>query len=104
MGETVCSLSISRLSSLLARGEVSPVEVTEAMLTRIKERDGELNTYITVDEAGARAMAREAEAMLAPGRGHPADGGAPGPERRHGHPGLEDHLWLPHPGEFHPPL
>jgi aspartyl-tRNA(Asn)/glutamyl-tRNA(Gln) amidotransferase subunit A len=74
MTEPLYSLSISRLSSLLARGEVSPVEVTEAMLTRIKERDGELNTYITVDEAGARAMAQEAATRLARGEATPLTG------------------------------
>jgi aspartyl-tRNA(Asn)/glutamyl-tRNA(Gln) amidotransferase subunit A len=64
MGDGLPSLSISRLAPLLARSEVSPVEVTEALLTRIRERNPELNAYITVDEAGARAMAREAEARL----------------------------------------
>jgi aspartyl-tRNA(Asn)/glutamyl-tRNA(Gln) amidotransferase subunit A len=62
-------LSISQLAPLLAAGEVSPEEVTEALLTRIKARDGELNTYITVDEAGARAMAAEAAARLKRGEG-----------------------------------
>ena len=62
------------MGPLLAKGEVSPVEVTEAMLTRIKARDGELNTYITVDEAGARAMAQEAGARLARGEATPLTG------------------------------
>jgi aspartyl-tRNA(Asn)/glutamyl-tRNA(Gln) amidotransferase subunit A len=74
MGEAFHSLTISSLGSLLARGEVSAVEVTEAMLARIKERDGELNTYITVDEAGARAMAQEAAARLARGEATPLTG------------------------------
>ena len=74
MGEPIHSLSLSRLAARLARGEVSAVEVTEAMLTRIKARDGELNTYITVDEAGARAMAQEAAAMLARGEATPLTG------------------------------
>ena len=74
MGEPIHSLSHSRLAAMLARGEVSPVEVTEAVLARIKERDGELNTYITVDEAGARAMAQEAAAMLARGEATPLTG------------------------------
>ena len=64
MAEPLYSLSISRLGPLLAVGAVSPQELTEALLTRIKARDGELNTYITVDEAGARAMATEAAARL----------------------------------------
>ena len=74
MGEPLYSLSLSRLASRLARGEVSAVEVTEAMLTRIKERDGELNTYITVDKAGARAMAQEAAALLSRGSATPLTG------------------------------
>ena len=79
MGEPFYSLSISQLAPLLAAGEVSPQEVTEALLTRIKERDGELNTYITVDEAGARAMAQEAAAALQARRGHAAHRHSPGP-------------------------
>ena len=73
MTEPFC-LTISRLASLLTRGEVSPLEVTEAVLARIRARDGELNTYITVDEPGARAMAREAAAMLARGEATPLTG------------------------------
>ena len=74
VGEPVYSLTISRLADLMARGEVSPPEVTDALLTRIQARDGELNTYITVDEAGARAMAREAAARLARGDATPLTG------------------------------
>jgi len=74
MGEPIHSLSISKLAPLLASGEVSPQEVTEAFLTRIKARDGELNTFITVDEPGARAMAQEAAAILARGEATPLTG------------------------------
>jgi aspartyl-tRNA(Asn)/glutamyl-tRNA(Gln) amidotransferase subunit A len=74
MGEPIHSLSISKLTPLLASGEVSPQEVTEAFLTRIKERDGELNTFISVDEAGARAMAKEAATRLKLGEATPLTG------------------------------
>jgi hypothetical protein len=74
MGGPVYSLSISQLAPLLARGEVSPLEVTEALLARIQERDGELNTYITVDAAGARGMAQEAAARLRQGEATPLTG------------------------------
>jgi aspartyl-tRNA(Asn)/glutamyl-tRNA(Gln) amidotransferase subunit A len=74
MTEPLYSLSISELAPLLARGEVSPVEVTVRLLARIKERDGELNAYLTVDETGALAQAREAEARLARGEGAPLTG------------------------------
>ena len=104
MTEPLYSLSISRLASLLARGEVSPLEVTEAMLTRIKARDGELNTYITVDEAGARAMAQEAAAMLARGEATPLTGIPLALKDVMVTRGLQNHLRLPHPGKFHSPL
>ncbi|HZE20890.1 MAG TPA: amidase family protein, partial [Desulfobaccales bacterium] len=74
MGEALYSLSISELGARLARGEVSAAAVTEALLTRIRERDGELNTYITVDETGARAMAREANARWQQGTATPLTG------------------------------
>ena len=64
MAEPLYSMSISRLAPLLARGEVSPVEVTEQLLARIKEQDRKLNAYITVDDAGALSQARAAEARL----------------------------------------
>jgi aspartyl-tRNA(Asn)/glutamyl-tRNA(Gln) amidotransferase subunit A len=64
MTEPLFSLSISKLGPLLARGEVSPVEVTARLLERIKERNGELNAYLTVDEAGALEQAKAAEARL----------------------------------------
>ncbi len=69
MTEPLYSMSISRLAPLLARREVSPVEVTAALLARIKERNGELNAYLTVDESGALEQAREAEARLGRGEG-----------------------------------
>ena len=67
-------MSISRLAPLLARREVSPVEVTAALLERIKDRNGELNAYLTVDESGALEQAREAEARLGRGEGSPLTG------------------------------
>jgi aspartyl-tRNA(Asn)/glutamyl-tRNA(Gln) amidotransferase subunit A len=74
MGKPIHSLSISKLAPLLASGEVSPQEVTEACLTRIKTRDAELNTFITVDESGARAMAQEAAAIFKRGEATPLTG------------------------------
>ncbi|MFZ5449211.1 MAG: Asp-tRNA(Asn)/Glu-tRNA(Gln) amidotransferase subunit GatA [Thermodesulfobacteriota bacterium] len=74
MAEPLYSLSISRLAPLLAAGEVSPEEVTEALLSRIEERDAELNTYITVDKAGARAMAHEAGVRIKRGEATPLTG------------------------------
>ncbi|MBM4273894.1 MAG: Asp-tRNA(Asn)/Glu-tRNA(Gln) amidotransferase subunit GatA [Deltaproteobacteria bacterium] len=69
MTEPFYSLSISQLAPLLARGEVSPVEVTEQFLERIGQRNQEINAYLTVDADGARAQARDAEARLRRGEG-----------------------------------
>jgi aspartyl-tRNA(Asn)/glutamyl-tRNA(Gln) amidotransferase subunit A len=74
MTEPFYRLSISRLAPLLARGEVSPLEVTEQLLERIRQRNGELNAYLTVAADGARAQAQEAEARLRRGEGTPLTG------------------------------
>ncbi len=67
MTEALYSLSISGLAPLLARREISPVEVTEQFLARIAAHDKEINAYLTVDEAGALTQARAAEDRLAKG-------------------------------------
>ncbi len=69
MTEPWHGMSISELAPRLARREVSPVEVTAQLLQRIRERDGELHAYLLLDEAGAMAQAREAEARLGRGEG-----------------------------------
>jgi Asp-tRNA(Asn)/Glu-tRNA(Gln) amidotransferase A subunit family amidase len=45
----------------IAAGSLSPVELLDGVLDRIRSRDGELHAYLLVDEDGARAAAREAE-------------------------------------------
>jgi aspartyl-tRNA(Asn)/glutamyl-tRNA(Gln) amidotransferase subunit A len=74
MTDALYSLSISELAPLLARREVSPVEVTEQLLERIERLDGALHAYLTVDGAGARAQAKEAEARLGQGEATPLTG------------------------------
>ena len=61
-------LSATELAELLRTGEVSPVEATEAYLSRIEQVDPALNSYITVTADQARAEARQAEAEIAAGR------------------------------------
>ncbi|MDP6563819.1 MAG: amidase family protein [Alphaproteobacteria bacterium] len=67
-----CWLPAIELATLIAAGETSPVEVVEAVLSRIDASQPGLNAFITVCHDGALAAAREAEAALA--RGDP-----PGP-------------------------
>jgi aspartyl-tRNA(Asn)/glutamyl-tRNA(Gln) amidotransferase subunit A len=46
------------LAALYRSGEVSPVEATAAVMTRLGEVNGVLNAVVTLDEAGAAASAR----------------------------------------------
>ena len=61
------SLSITELSTLLSKGEVSPVEVTNAYLSLIEQLDSELNAYITLAAEPALAAARMAEETIRTG-------------------------------------
>jgi aspartyl-tRNA(Asn)/glutamyl-tRNA(Gln) amidotransferase subunit A len=62
MAVDATELTIARARAEMAAGALSPVELTEAVLARVAERNGELNAYLHVDEEGARAQARAAEA------------------------------------------
>ncbi len=60
-------LTIKELSALLARRELSPVELVDRMLERIADLDPRINSYITVTADLAREQARQAERELADG-------------------------------------
>ena len=57
-------LLVSRLSALIERREVSPVEVTEAYLRHIDETEPRLNAFITRMDDRATESARHAEAEI----------------------------------------
>jgi aspartyl-tRNA(Asn)/glutamyl-tRNA(Gln) amidotransferase subunit A len=59
--------TIHELAPRIERGEVSPVELTQEMLERIKAVDDRLHTFITLDPERALAQARAAEVEI--GRG-----------------------------------
>jgi aspartyl-tRNA(Asn)/glutamyl-tRNA(Gln) amidotransferase subunit A len=61
-------LTITELAEKLRAREVSPVEVTEAHLTRIAKINPRLNAYITVTADLAREQARTAEAEIQHGQ------------------------------------
>lgn len=56
--------SIAELAPRLATGDLSPVDVTEAVLARIDQHDERLNAYITVMADAARHAARAAESAI----------------------------------------
>jgi aspartyl-tRNA(Asn)/glutamyl-tRNA(Gln) amidotransferase subunit A len=60
--------SLSEVSDLVSRRQVSPVELTRLMLDRIGSLGSPLNAWVTVLEDRAMAEARTAEAEIAAGR------------------------------------
>ena len=60
--------SVAELATLIARREVSPVEVTESFLDRIGTFDQQLRAFITITAEHARAQAKRAEAEVVAGR------------------------------------
>src|SRR6266704_5841373 len=64
----VAFLTIAELGSLYRKREVSPVEVTRALLARIAAHDDKLHSFLLVTEAAALAEAAEAERELMEGK------------------------------------
>jgi amidase len=60
--------TITEVAGRLASREISPVELTQAMLDRIAALDGELKSYATVMAEQALVAARAAETEIAAGR------------------------------------
>ncbi len=63
-GSQLAYLSLAEAATLIAKRELSPVELTQAMLGRISALDPKLHSYYTVFSAEALAAAREAEAQI----------------------------------------
>ena len=63
----VCALTIAEASRLIARKELSPVEVLSAHLERIEDTDGKLNSFITLMRDESIAAARRSERVVRAG-------------------------------------
>ncbi|MGH2461844.1 MAG: amidase [Chloroflexota bacterium] len=61
-------MTIGAIAPLIRQREVSPVEVTDAVLARIDRLNPVLNAFITVTAEAARQAARDAEKEIASGR------------------------------------
>lgn len=59
--EQLCYTPATELTSQIRRGHLSPVEVVDAFLERIDQRNGEINAYVTVIEDEARQAAKAVE-------------------------------------------
>ena len=67
MDDALAFAPIAELATLIRRGELSPLELTELYLERIERYDPALNAYLAVTAARARAQARAAEVQIAAG-------------------------------------
>jgi aspartyl-tRNA(Asn)/glutamyl-tRNA(Gln) amidotransferase subunit A len=67
-GDDLCFLGIAEAGRLFKARKLSPVELTQAFLARIKKLDSQVDSFITVTEELALKQAREAEAEIASGR------------------------------------
>jgi len=74
MGTPLWQLTIHEAAKLLRKGEITSVELTEAVLRRIEETDRVLNAFITVTADLGLEQAREADRILAAGKGTPLTG------------------------------
>jgi aspartyl-tRNA(Asn)/glutamyl-tRNA(Gln) amidotransferase subunit A len=61
---TLASASLASLAARIKKKEISPVEVTEAVLDRIAAVDGKVKAYVTVTADEARLAAKEAESAI----------------------------------------
>jgi aspartyl-tRNA(Asn)/glutamyl-tRNA(Gln) amidotransferase subunit A len=62
VGLDVTALTAHQCRELLARGQVSAVELIQSYLDRIASVDGDVQAYLAVDEAGALRAARSVDA------------------------------------------
>jgi Asp-tRNA(Asn)/Glu-tRNA(Gln) amidotransferase A subunit family amidase len=67
MSDEPCLASAVELARTIREGERSPVEVVEAHLDRIEERDGPINAFVTVTGDHALEAAEEAERAVESG-------------------------------------
>ena len=66
--------TLSELSAMLEAGDVTSVKLTEHFLKRIKDHDGELNSFITITEEQALKAAAEADKKRKAGNAGPLTG------------------------------
>jgi len=66
--------TLSELSAMLEAGDVTSVQLTEHFLQRIKEHDGEINSFVTVTEEQALKAATAADEQRKAGNAGPLTG------------------------------
>ena len=66
---SAADLSIAEAQAQLASGDLSSVELTEAVLARASMTEAQLHSFLHIDHAGARAAAEAADSKIADGTG-----------------------------------
>ncbi len=66
--DTLTLRPLSDVARLIASKDLSPVALTEAVLSAIRQKDEYLNAYVVVDHEGARKAASEAEGEILKGQ------------------------------------
>jgi aspartyl-tRNA(Asn)/glutamyl-tRNA(Gln) amidotransferase subunit A len=66
--------SLKQFSQMLAKKEISSVELTQAFLSRIDALNPSINAYITLDKNKTLAQAKAADARIAAGKVEPLTG------------------------------
>ena len=64
-------LGVCQAAEGLAGKKFSSVELTQAVIDRVREKDGEIGAYLTFDEEGALASAKAADEARAAGKVSP---------------------------------
>ena len=64
-------LGVRQAAEGLAAKKFSSVELTQAVIDRVREKDGEIGAYLTFDEEGALAAAKAADEVRAAGNDSP---------------------------------
>ncbi len=60
MPEPIHALTAEQLHACYAQGDLSPLQVTEAILQRAEQLDGQLNAFVIIDRTGALKQAQAA--------------------------------------------
>ncbi|WP_406763041.1 amidase family protein, partial [Candidatus Clostridium helianthi] len=66
--DTLCTMPATELAAAVRSKQVSPVEVTDAVLARINRLNPGLNAFVTLIEDDARRQARQAEQAVMRGQ------------------------------------
>ena len=90
--------SALELADMLAAGQITSVELTQACLDRIDAIEDRVNAFITVDREGALATAADVDARRAGGDPAPPGGRADRREGQRGDARPAHHLRLEDPG------